>query len=290
MNHSFTIAQVLLRVSCQILLATVIAFSLAAEIQSQETDFEEIEFQLKEKLERLKSQTDLISKSLEGIEFGSNSRPRLLNELGKSLETETLSPHPTEKMIRERLFQIRRNLRNPIVKSANTKSKQPIVKNGKQKKTAKQNPVEKPDKRAASKPDSAESSGSLAQKIDAAALPIFSEVEPVDKVSLANNLFLLEKMDAAIRLYQELKPKVRDPYKRAWIDYQISSCVRVKGDSEKAKALYRELLLSSPDRRINEMARWWINHLGRRIKLEAALADIENQMQKRNSNLEHAGG
>lgn len=95
--------------------------------------------------------------------------------------------------------------------------------------------------------------------------------EAIDPLSLADNLFGADDVPAALKIYQGLTPAKFSPGHRQWIRYQIASCHRRLGDVGTAEQEYRELAGTKTDDRIAAQARWWLDAIQKRKRLESGL-------------------
>jgi TolA-binding protein len=95
--------------------------------------------------------------------------------------------------------------------------------------------------------------------------------EVIEPLALADNLFGADDVAAALKIYQGLTPAKFGAGDRQWIRYQIASCHRRLGDVGTAEQEYRELAGTKPDDRIAAFARWWLDAIQKRKRLEGGL-------------------
>ena len=104
-------------------------------------------------------------------------------------------------------------------------------------------------------------------------------VEPVDRIALADNLFGMADIQTALRIYGEIEQTSLSVSDRLWVRYQSASCYRRLGATSKAQSLYREIANSTDAPDLAATARWWLNAIQRRTRLELRHRSVQEQLK-----------
>jgi len=101
--------------------------------------------------------------------------------------------------------------------------------------------------------------------------------EPVDRISLADNLFGTGETELAMRVYSEVEPITVSASDRLWVRYQLACCHRRQGASSEAESMYREIANSPDAPDLAMSARWWLDTIQRRKRLEQREQQLRQQ-------------
>jgi hypothetical protein len=115
------------------------------------------------------------------------------------------------------------------------------------------------------------------EKIPARTTTASSRGAVIDSLSLADSLFGADEIAQALQVYQTLSPEKLPAADRTWVRYQIASCHRRLGNVGASEQGYRELAGSS-DERIAAQARWWLDALDKRKRLENSLKGVNEAL------------
>jgi hypothetical protein len=102
--------------------------------------------------------------------------------------------------------------------------------------------------------------------------------EPVDRVSLADNLFGSGETELALRVYSEIGSVAVSVSDRLWVRYQLACCHRRLGNSSEAESTYREIANSPDAPALAASARWWLDTIQRRKRLEQRQQQLQQQL------------
>lgn len=225
---------------------------------------QELQQSLEDKLDRLRFETSRIRSEVQSLDANeSNSTARSIQGISRSLSEDVSRTEQIQKQIRNRLFQVRKNMRS---KEESQQSKTGTK-------------IESDSTSAATTDSDLMNKDPLKKKKPGIVLPPLKKVKPIDKLGLANNLLVINEPKLAEQILRELQQDSSSGKLMNWIDYQLACSLRQQGQLDKSKALYRELLVTSGDKRINELARWWINYLDRRSKINSTILGIEDQLE-----------
>ncbi len=225
---------------------------------------QELQQSLEDKLDRLRFETSRLRSEVQSLDANeSNSTARSIQGITRSLSEDVSRTEQIQKQIRNRLFQVRKNMRS---KEESQQSKTGTK-------------IESDSTSAATTDSDLMNKDPLKKKKSGIVLPPLKKVKPIDKLGLANNLLVINEPKLAEQILRELQQDSSSGKLMNWIDYQLACSLRQQGQLDKSKALYRELLVTSGDKRINELARWWINYLDRRSKINSTILGIEDQLE-----------
>jgi len=112
-----------------------------------------------------------------------------------------------------------------------------------------------------------------------------TDAEPTDRISLADNLFGAGEIELALDIYQGLQKENLSDAERRWVPYQIATCHRRLGKVSSAEQSYRELASASDDDLASTNARWWLDAIGRRKRLENGLKGLDEAIQTMESEI-----
>lgn len=96
-----------------------------------------------------------------------------------------------------------------------------------------------------------------------------------DRLALANNLFGAGDIELALEFYQGLQKEDLDDAEQQWVRYQIATCHRRLGSVAAAEQIYREVASASGDDPTTAGARWWLDAIGRRNRLEEGIKGLD---------------
>jgi TolA-binding protein len=99
--------------------------------------------------------------------------------------------------------------------------------------------------------------------------------DPVDPQALADSLFGAGEIQMALEAYGGLSLDTLTDADRRWIRYQLAACHRQLGQTGKAEQVYREVLAENNQDPLAAQARWWLDTIERRKRLQSSLQGIE---------------
>jgi len=108
---------------------------------------------------------------------------------------------------------------------------------------------------------------------------------PADRLSLADNLFGAGEVGLALDIYEALKDEDLDAAEVTWVKYQIASCHRRIGSLSSAEQVYREVASADDDDPASSNARWWLDAIGRRKRLENGAKGLDEGIQTMESEI-----
>ncbi|MEZ6112976.1 MAG: hypothetical protein R3C99_18485 [Pirellulaceae bacterium] len=111
---------------------------------------------------------------------------------------------------------------------------------------------------------------------------------PIDRLALANNLFASGQYGLALESYRQLNPESLTPSDHRWARYQMACCYRKLGNPTDAEEIYRELASATTEDFISHQARWWLDRMQKRQRLEASLKGIDDALKSLESQI-HGG-
>ena len=100
----------------------------------------------------------------------------------------------------------------------------------------------------------------------------------VDRLGLANNLFVQGAVDDAGSIYEDLLQVPQEPADLIWIQYQLASCYRMQGRLKDAKKLYRHVASLKEDKYWQSRALWWLEYLARSERILSRQAELQKQI------------
>ncbi len=118
---------------------------------------------------------------------------------------------------------------------------------------------------------------------------------PIDRLSLANNLFATGQLPLALEMYQEIAPADVTTQQHFWVDYQTANCQERLGNRTEALNRYRKLAGHPEAGWLSRRAHWCaelieqIRSLEKSLKsnsiekLEAIVGEVENSQQIKNA-------
>jgi tetratricopeptide (TPR) repeat protein len=95
--------------------------------------------------------------------------------------------------------------------------------------------------------------------------------DPIDRVSLGNNLYALGEYPAAYKAYLSANPEELTPEQQFWVEYQIANCLRRMGEHAEASNRFRKLAGQPEAGWLSERAGWWVDVLEQIRRTENAL-------------------
>lgn len=101
----------------------------------------------------------------------------------------------------------------------------------------------------------------------------------VDRLALANNLFVQGTVDVASSIYEELMQQPQQAADLVWIEYQLASCYRMQGRLKDAKKLYYRVASSKEENYWASRAGWWLEYLDRSQRIYERQAELKAQME-----------
>lgn len=112
---------------------------------------------------------------------------------------------------------------------------------------------------------------------------------PIDRVSLANNLYVVGEFGLALRMYESIDGTSLSADDENWVRLQIAGCLRKLGRRAEAQQKYRQLAAKPEAGQINELARWWLQQMNERTALEEDLKRYENVIRIQKESIDAAG-
>lgn len=112
---------------------------------------------------------------------------------------------------------------------------------------------------------------------------------PIDRVSLANNLYVVGEFGLALRMYESIDGASLSADDENWVRLQIAGCLRKLGRRAEAQQKYRQLAAKPEAGQINELARWWLQQMNERTALEEDLKRYENVIRIQKESIDAAG-
>lgn len=112
---------------------------------------------------------------------------------------------------------------------------------------------------------------------------------PIDRVSLANNLYVVGEFGLALKMYESIDGASLSADDENWIRLQIAGCLRKLGRRAEAQQKYRQLAAKPEAGQINELARWWLQQMNERTALEEDLKRYENVIRIQKEAIDAAG-
>lgn len=112
-----------------------------------------------------------------------------------------------------------------------------------------------------------------------------STTDPAARISLADNLFGAGDIALALEIYQGLQTESLDASEMRWVNYQIASCQRRIGSVSSAEQNYREVANASDDDLASANARWWLDAIGRRKRLQSGLDGLNQAIRTMESEI-----
>ncbi len=103
--------------------------------------------------------------------------------------------------------------------------------------------------------------------------------EPAERLSLADNLFGAGDIALALEIYRGLQSENLDAAEVRWVNYQVASCQRRIGNVSTAEQTYREVASASDDDLASANARWWLDSIGRRKRLQNGLVGLDQAIR-----------
>ena len=91
---------------------------------------------------------------------------------------------------------------------------------------------------------------------------------PIDRLSLANNLFASGNIELALEVYKHIDTRQLSPLDKSWLAYQIAGCHRLLGSRDSAKQGYRVVTRESGNSVLGNQAKWWLQNLDRESKMQ----------------------
>lgn len=125
----------------------------------------------------------------------------------------------------------------------------------------------RPDPRANVKPASQAPIKNPASEANAAALPVVRG--EVDRLSLATSLYGCRDFDGCLHILTQVELAQRSTEDRLWAEYLQACCQSKLGKVDQAQAGFRRILAEENAGWIGELAKWWLEHLGERVRLQA---------------------
>jgi len=96
---------------------------------------------------------------------------------------------------------------------------------------------------------------------------------------LADNLFGAGDIALALEIYRGLQSENLDAAEVRWVNYQVASCQRRIGNVSTAEQTYREVASASDDDLASANARWWLDSIGRRKRLQNGLVGLDQAIR-----------
>ncbi len=98
---------------------------------------------------------------------------------------------------------------------------------------------------------------------------------PIDRLSLANNLYASGQLGLALEMYAQIDRRSLTPQDKYWVEYQSACCLRKLRRIDEAKKLYRQLVGTPEAGFLTEMSRWWLDRMADRAALEAEIRNMQ---------------
>lgn len=95
--------------------------------------------------------------------------------------------------------------------------------------------------------------------------------DPIDRVSLGNNLYALGEYPAAHKAYLSVNPEELSAEQQIWTEYQIANCLRRLGETAEASNRFRKIAAQPEAGWLSERAAWWVGVLEQMRRAETAL-------------------
>ncbi|MCA8997168.1 MAG: hypothetical protein KDA80_09280 [Planctomycetaceae bacterium] len=101
-----------------------------------------------------------------------------------------------------------------------------------------------------------------------------------DRYRLCSSLFATGEYQLCLTVIEELNPVELKDYQRIWIEYLKACCLRTLGDQESAQRHYR-LIVADPNAGwLAGQARWWLDQMRQREKLEQQVAAVKTAVDQ----------
>jgi hypothetical protein len=107
----------------------------------------------------------------------------------------------------------------------------------------------------------------------------------MDRISLADNLFGAAEIPLALEIYRGLQNEHLGAADVRWVNYQIASCQRRTGSVSSAEQIYREVASARDDDLASVNARWWLDAIGRRKRLQSGLEGLDQAIKTMESEI-----
>lgn len=102
---------------------------------------------------------------------------------------------------------------------------------------------------------------------------------PVDRMSLANNLYGAGEYELALKGYLELdNSNTLPPQEKVWIQYQIGSCHQHLGDTSAAQRSLRRVAAVEQQSPWGKHSRWWLHTNERTNRLQSEIEQFQLEM------------
>ncbi len=96
---------------------------------------------------------------------------------------------------------------------------------------------------------------------------------PVDRVALADNLYRMGEFTLAQEMYSRVRMEQQTADQQFWVQFQIASCLRRRGDLAAAKKRLRVLAGQEEAGWLAKTSHWWLDAIDDRTELEQQLAE-----------------
>ncbi len=99
--------------------------------------------------------------------------------------------------------------------------------------------------------------------------------EPVDQLSLANNLYATQEYEIALQIYQKIDLGGLSNRDGAWVRYQIANCQRQLGQEAAAERGFRQLTGAADGGWWSRQAHWWLDASDKTTRLQQRLDQLQ---------------
>lgn len=97
---------------------------------------------------------------------------------------------------------------------------------------------------------------------------------PIDRFALATSLFGTGEFEVCLQVLQETDRSVLPRPDQVWAQYLEAGCHRKCGRIEEAKVVYRRILAEKDADWVGVLARWWLDNLEEKARLQADVARL----------------
>lgn len=103
---------------------------------------------------------------------------------------------------------------------------------------------------------------------------------PIDRFALAVSLFGARNYPVCLQVLRNVDLSSLSRENRLWSEYMQACCHRQLGEVDEAKRVYRRILASSDADWIGDLARWWLEELEQKSRLQADSARLTEVLKK----------
>jgi hypothetical protein len=165
-----------------------------------------------------------------------------------------------------------RNMPKPEAKKPDVKIKQPINRDV-PKETTKPNPKQIPPPQSTTPPKNTSNDRAINPA------PTLVTSSTINRLKLADSLFGAGDTQLALKIYSDFDVSKLPRSDRTWVKFQTASCNRRLGAIAEAETLFRSVAGEKNGGVYAETARWWLDRINSRKKLESTLQQINQSIK-----------